>query len=57
MCPVCLATAALFAGGAISTGGLTALLIKKLCAEKFAHEFPMQTGTKEDRNGRPNDRA
>jgi hypothetical protein len=51
MCPLCLASAALIAGGAISTGGLTAIVIKKFCAKNVAHAIPIQTGTKEDRNG------
>jgi hypothetical protein len=29
MCPMCLATAALIAGSATSTGGLTAIVVKK----------------------------
>jgi len=39
MCPACIATVALFAATAGSTGGLTALLIKKLRAKGGkAHE-------------------
>ena len=30
MCPFCIASAALLAGSVVSTGGLTALLLKKL---------------------------
>jgi hypothetical protein len=30
MCPVCVATAALIAAGATTTGGLAALVVKKL---------------------------
>ena len=33
MCPVCMATVALIATGAPTTGGLTALLVKKLRAK------------------------
>jgi hypothetical protein len=57
MCPVCLATAALIAGGAISTGGLTALVITKLCAKNIAREIPIQTGAKENRYGQHYDRS
>jgi hypothetical protein len=51
MCPVCLATAALIAGGAISTGGLSALVLTKLRARNGAQAIPNQTDAKEDRNG------
>ena len=37
MCPGCIATLAIIVGGATSTGGLTALVIRKLRKEK-AHE-------------------
>jgi hypothetical protein len=44
MCPVCLANAALIAAGATSSGGLTALAMKKFCRKKKTNE------TKEDQN-------
>ena len=34
MCPVCVASAGVVLGSAISTGGLTALLVKVLCKKK-----------------------
>lgn len=34
MCPACLATAAMIAAGATSTGGITALAVKKLLAKR-----------------------
>jgi hypothetical protein len=51
MCPVCLATAALIAGSAISAGGLSALVIKKFCAKNGAQATSTQAEAKEDRNG------
>jgi hypothetical protein len=50
MCPVCFATAALIAGSAISTGGLTALVIKQIRAQNSAHRIPTQTEAEEDQN-------
>jgi hypothetical protein len=35
MCPACIATAALIAGSAVSTGGLTAMVFTKFKAKKF----------------------
>jgi hypothetical protein len=54
---MCFATAALIAGSVISTGGLTALVIKKQCVKSSAQEFPIQTGAEEDRNGQQHDRS
>jgi hypothetical protein len=51
MCPVCLATAAWIAAASLSTGGVAALTIKKLCAKDGAHEFPTQPVNKEDQHG------
>jgi hypothetical protein len=42
MCPVCIATAALIASGATSTGGLTALVVKKFSSTKIATAVPTQ---------------
>ena len=36
MCPACIAPAALIVAGATSTGGLTALVVKKLSAKTSA---------------------
>ena len=55
MCPVCLATAAMIAGSAISTGGLTAIVIKKFCAKNCAQAIPIQAGAKENPNGQHHD--
>ena len=41
MCPVCLTTAALAVAGMTSAGGLTTLVVKKLCARTGAkHIYP-----------------
>jgi hypothetical protein len=37
MCPLCIVTAALIAGSATSTGGLTALVVKKFGGNKPAN--------------------
>jgi hypothetical protein len=57
MCPVCLATAALIAGSATGTGGLTALVATTFWSRKPAHNFPIITGQKEDPHGHNNDRG
>ncbi len=51
MCPVCLATAAIIAGSATGTGGLTALVANKFRKRKTTKDFPKQIETEEDRNG------
>jgi hypothetical protein len=51
MCPACLATAALIAGIATSTGGLTALVVKKFSAKNIPNSIPTQTKSKENDNG------
>jgi hypothetical protein len=43
MCPVCLATAVLIAGSATSTGGLTAIAIKKFGVKNAVHNNPTPT--------------
>jgi hypothetical protein len=52
MCPVCLATAAWIAAATISTGGMTALVLKKVVAgnmrQATASNNPI---TKEDHHG------
>jgi len=48
MCPVCIATAALIAAGATSTGGLSAIVAKKLRSQVHAVLLPAQTEAKEN---------
>ena len=50
MCPVCLATAAWIAAAAVSTGGVTALVIKKVASGSVVHNIPV-TPSKEDHHG------
>ena len=47
MCPVCLTTAALAATGVISAGGLTTLVVKKLCAQTGAKHIDPKPKPKE----------
>jgi hypothetical protein len=51
MCPVCIATAALIAGSAASTGGLTALVVKKFRPKKMVSSNSMQSKEKEKEDG------
>ena len=51
MCPVCLAAAAWIAATAISTGGMTAFVLKKAVAGKSATSIPGNTPSKEDHHG------
>jgi len=51
MCPFCLATAALITAAAVSTGGMTALVLKKSVSGKAANIIPSITPTKEDQHG------
>ncbi len=46
MCPVCLSTAALMVAGATSTGGLTALAVKKLRPKTSAKKIDPATQAK-----------
>ena len=56
MCPVCLATAAIIAGSATGTGGLTALVAFTL--RKPMRENPVPTtANKEDHDGHEPDRS
>jgi hypothetical protein len=50
MCPACLAAAAWIAAATISTGGITALTIKKFATSKAVNTIPTNTPTKEDRH-------
>jgi hypothetical protein len=49
MCPACITTAALIAAGATTTGGLTALVVKKLRAKTGAKSI--EPKTKGEQNG------
>jgi len=51
MCPFCLATAAWIAAAAVSTGGMTALVIKKAVSGVAANNFTTITPSKEDHHG------
>jgi hypothetical protein len=51
MCPVCLATAAWIAAATVSTGGITALVLRKAVTANDASNIPTNTPTKEDRHG------
>jgi hypothetical protein len=46
MCPVCLATAVLIAGSAISTGGLATIVIRKFGDKNAVDSDPAQPGRK-----------
>jgi hypothetical protein len=47
MCPACLTRMALIAAGSTSTGGLTALTMKKIRATSGAKNTPKQSPSKE----------
>ncbi len=51
MCPVCLATAAWITVAAVSTGGMTAFVVKKVVTNKAAGDIPKITPSKEDNHG------
>jgi hypothetical protein len=51
MCPACLAAAALIAGGALSTGALTAVVSKKLWSKSFVNGSIALNKGKENGNG------
>jgi hypothetical protein len=51
MCPFCLATAAIIAGSATGTGGLTALVAGKFRKRASIRELLSPTDIKEDRHG------
>jgi hypothetical protein len=55
MCPVCLLTALLIAGSVTSTGGLTAIAIRKFGVKNAVDHHPAPTPSptpsKEDRHG------
>jgi len=51
MCPACIATMALIVAGATSTGGLTALAMKKLRAKTGARDTDPTTQTRGEEDG------
>jgi hypothetical protein len=51
MCPVCLATAAWIAAAAISTGGMTALVVKKVATPRITNDNSANIQPKEDHHG------
>ena len=55
MCPFCLATAALIAGSATGTGGVTAIVAGTIFMRKRRKEFPEQNETEEVNRGNHND--
>jgi len=55
MCPGCIATAALIFGSAISTGGLTALFVKKFHSNEAAAKTAQQSTAKENKDGKHQD--
>jgi hypothetical protein len=48
---MCLASAALIAGGIATTGGLAAFVLKKVATGKIANNYPTISPSKEDQNG------
>jgi hypothetical protein len=54
MCPVCLATAALIAGSATGSGGITALVAGTILKRRSHIRFPEQTNAKEVKGGDDN---
>ena len=48
MCPACLASAALIIGSVMSTGGLAAVVVKKLGAKNGAKKFCPNRNPKEE---------
>jgi hypothetical protein len=56
MCPVCLATAAILAGSATGTGGLTALVARQLWKRESKDQSPA-IKQKENHNGYQPDRG
>lgn len=57
MCPACIGTAVVIAGGATSSGGLAALAIRKFWANKFGREVWSQFKFKESHDGQQQDRS
>jgi len=57
MCPVCIATAAMIAGGAAGSGGVTALTVGLIRRKSRAIDFPKLTETEEVHHGDEHDRT
>lgn len=57
MCPVCIATAAMIAGSATGTGGLTAIVATTIFRRKKQEKFPNQIAAKEVDNVNDGDRG
>jgi hypothetical protein len=55
MCPFCLATAALIAGSATGTGGLTAIVAGTIWMRKKRKAFPEPSETEEVNRGKHSD--
>ena len=55
MCPLCLATAALIAGSATGTGGITALVAGTFFRKRSQTRFPEQFNAKEVQSGNGSD--
>ncbi len=47
MCPVCIATAAIIAGSATGTTGLSAFVVAKIFKRNPSTQFPEQTNAEE----------
>jgi hypothetical protein len=50
MCPACITTVALIVTGVTSTGGLTALVVKKRRSQTGANNIDVSTQTKGEQN-------
>jgi len=57
MCPFCLATAALIAGSATGTGGLTAIVAGTIFKKARRGKFPEQSREAEVKDGNGSDRS
>ena len=57
MCPVCLATAAIIAGSATGSGGLTALVAGTILKRSKMKNFPNKEEAKEVERGNHNSRV
>jgi len=57
MCPACIGTAVVIAGGATSSSGLAALAIKKFCTGKIGGKIRRQFKFKESHDGQQQNRS
>ena len=55
MCPVCIATAAIIAGSATGTGGLSAFVVAKIMKRNPANDSPNRSTQKEVAHGNEHD--